>query len=60
MDAFISAAAYVGMATFVRVLSTVTVLSADEIEAATVTGDSRPKSGDKRNGRMVAFRTCSI
>ncbi len=48
------------MVIFVRVVSTVGVLSADEMQAATATGDSRPKDGVRRNGRMVAFSGWSI
>ncbi len=55
-DVITSAAAFVGMVIFVRVVSTVSVLSAGEIEAVTATEDARQKSGVRRNGRMVAFK----
>ncbi len=44
------------MIIFVRVVSTVSVLSADEDKVAKAKGDSRQKNGVWRNGRMVAFR----
>jgi len=48
------------MIILVRVFSTVGVLSADGKETATITGDSRPKSGVRRNGRTVAVKRWSI
>ena len=48
------------MVIFVHVFSTVTVLSADEEEAATVTRDSRTKSGVRGNGRTGASRSIIV
>ncbi len=59
-DVITSVVGFVGMVIFVRVVSTVSVLSADEDKVANAKGDSRPKNGDRRNGRMVEVRTCSI
>ena len=51
-----SVVGFVEMVIIVRVVSTVTVLSADEDKVANAKGDSRPNNGVRRNGRMVSFR----
>ena len=48
------------MVIFVRVFSTVSVSSADEQETATVTRDSRTKSGVRGNGRTGASRSIIV
>ena len=55
-DVITSVVGFVGMVIFVRVVSTVGVLSADEDKVANAKGDAWPNNGVRRNGRMVAFR----